>query len=399
MVSGDHFQCDHCDYEWRTKKDVGEPSMCPHCKNRYISNLSRIEREKERIRWERIRREKAYRERKRKLKEENERKIREKEEAQRKKEYEEKLIRLKKSNKWLYYLYKWRWVISIVIILFLLEVMLITCTLQYDQTENVITPSVINNLSTEYDLPNETISLSNKSNKNVQTVNVSSKIISSLNKSNKDIIKNVSVPNETTLPLNTSKVNVIKEEIPPVEIPTLIDYTQGKYSLPSTFMNYNNNWIISGVFETRIREGKGDNTLKSFIFTLRKPVGIAIPIMNGCYYVQTYHGDLAYTQGPHYMEVEGVVLNKYGFNEQGKFINFSTVACVDDGLLDMILGSSTAYLEEDFYFPKKKDIGHSMLNAIAIRRIKDDSNLYYINFGESSEIDEDKLEFLLNGLE
>jgi predicted Zn-ribbon and HTH transcriptional regulator len=44
MVSGDHFMCDSCNYEWRTRKDVGEPSVCPHCKNTCINNESESER-------------------------------------------------------------------------------------------------------------------------------------------------------------------------------------------------------------------------------------------------------------------------------------------------------------------------------------------------------------------
>ena len=33
MALGDHYVCNSCDYEWRTKKDVGEPSICPKCKD------------------------------------------------------------------------------------------------------------------------------------------------------------------------------------------------------------------------------------------------------------------------------------------------------------------------------------------------------------------------------
>ena len=62
MVSGDHYICTECKYEWRTRKDVGIPSICPHCKGHSIStfldykfDLARqkeYERQKEQIRKE-----------------------------------------------------------------------------------------------------------------------------------------------------------------------------------------------------------------------------------------------------------------------------------------------------------------------------------------------------------
>ena len=32
MVSGDHYVCNSCYYEWRTRKDVGEPYQCVKCR-------------------------------------------------------------------------------------------------------------------------------------------------------------------------------------------------------------------------------------------------------------------------------------------------------------------------------------------------------------------------------
>jgi hypothetical protein len=33
MVKGQHFICRSCIYEWRSRKDVGKPSVCPHCRS------------------------------------------------------------------------------------------------------------------------------------------------------------------------------------------------------------------------------------------------------------------------------------------------------------------------------------------------------------------------------
>lgn len=50
MVSRDHFICNLCNYEWRTRKDVGEPSVCPNYKGINICNNSKkIRKEKEKI--------------------------------------------------------------------------------------------------------------------------------------------------------------------------------------------------------------------------------------------------------------------------------------------------------------------------------------------------------------
>lgn len=40
MALRDQFVCEYCDYEWRTKKDVGEPAICPRCKKEKIINRS-----------------------------------------------------------------------------------------------------------------------------------------------------------------------------------------------------------------------------------------------------------------------------------------------------------------------------------------------------------------------
>jgi restriction system protein len=168
------------------------------------------------------------------------------------------------------------------------------------------------------------------------------------------------------------------------------------YSLSNPFMNFDYNWITEGTFEKRVRT-KGDS-LTSFIFTLRQPLLIAIPLKNGCYNVYTYHGDLAHAQGPHYIEIEGKVINKYGYNEKGKYIDFETIACVEDNFLNIILGSSTAYLEQNFTFREDGGFGHSMLNAIAIGIESSNPKMYYINLGGGNNNDNNKTTFLLNGL-
>jgi len=40
MASGDHYLCNSCKYEWRTRKDVGKPGFCPKCKWDKIVNVS-----------------------------------------------------------------------------------------------------------------------------------------------------------------------------------------------------------------------------------------------------------------------------------------------------------------------------------------------------------------------
>lgn len=54
MVLKDHFVCESCDYEWRTKKDIGEPAICPRCKKENIINKSlKIRKVEERLEKER----------------------------------------------------------------------------------------------------------------------------------------------------------------------------------------------------------------------------------------------------------------------------------------------------------------------------------------------------------
>ncbi|MBT4446959.1 hypothetical protein HOC96_06955 [archaeon] len=91
MVSGDHFICGSCDYEWRTRKDVGEPSTCPHCKKNHISNES----EKSRIARDKLRR--------------AEEKKKEKEQA----DYQKELLKLKSESKFLYFLVYCRWILFV----------------------------------------------------------------------------------------------------------------------------------------------------------------------------------------------------------------------------------------------------------------------------------------------
>jgi len=102
MVSGDHFQCS-CGYEWRTRKDVGKPSVCPHCKTTYISNLSEEERQEE-TRLERI-------EEKRRKAEQN--------------SYEKELRDLKKKSYLHYFLYRYR-VILLLILTFVVFLVIIS---------------------------------------------------------------------------------------------------------------------------------------------------------------------------------------------------------------------------------------------------------------------------------
>ncbi|MBT6773819.1 hypothetical protein HOA91_00465 [Candidatus Woesearchaeota archaeon] len=174
-------------------------------------------------------------------------------------------------------------------------------------------------------------------------------------------------------------------------------FTNEEYSLSDPFMDFNPAWIKNGTYENRVRTKEGDS-LKSFIFTLRKPLEIAIPIKNGCYVIQTYHGDLGYAQGPHYLEIEGKIINQYEYNEKGEFIDFETESCIDDNELNLILGSFTAYLEKDFDFREDGGFGHSMLNALAIGIQSNNPKMYYINFGESANYDLTKQKFLDDGL-
>jgi hypothetical protein len=95
MVSGDHYICNSCHYEWRTRKDLGEPSICPHCKSNHINNESEKSREAEAKLWRK--------EQKRK--------------AQELKDYQRKLSKLEKDSKFMYYLVTWRWILLIVGIL------------------------------------------------------------------------------------------------------------------------------------------------------------------------------------------------------------------------------------------------------------------------------------------
>lgn len=54
MVLRDHFVCESCDYEWRTKKDIGEPAVCPKCKKEIIINRSlKIRKTEEKLEKER----------------------------------------------------------------------------------------------------------------------------------------------------------------------------------------------------------------------------------------------------------------------------------------------------------------------------------------------------------
>ena len=39
MVSGDRFEC-NCGYRWVSRKEWGEPSICPKCKGHYVNNIS-----------------------------------------------------------------------------------------------------------------------------------------------------------------------------------------------------------------------------------------------------------------------------------------------------------------------------------------------------------------------
>jgi predicted Zn-ribbon and HTH transcriptional regulator len=44
MVSGDHYICGTCGYEWRTRKDVGGPHQCPKCQDSQIEEEGRRRR-------------------------------------------------------------------------------------------------------------------------------------------------------------------------------------------------------------------------------------------------------------------------------------------------------------------------------------------------------------------
>jgi len=92
MTSRDHFNCDSCGYEWRTRKDVGEPSVCPHCKSNDIANESA-----------------KYRE--------NQEEIRRAEEKREKFEldyYNKNLLKLKENNRFVYILVSTRWTLLII---------------------------------------------------------------------------------------------------------------------------------------------------------------------------------------------------------------------------------------------------------------------------------------------
>ncbi len=40
---GRAWVCDKCDYRWESKKSFGEPSVCPHCKEKHITKYSKTE--------------------------------------------------------------------------------------------------------------------------------------------------------------------------------------------------------------------------------------------------------------------------------------------------------------------------------------------------------------------
>ncbi|MBT3298250.1 hypothetical protein HN385_04950 [archaeon] len=116
MVSGDHFKC-ACDYEWRTRKDIGEPSICPRCKSTYITNVDQIRRNRKI-------KEKIKEQKRKKLKEEAEEKEfqeKRKKELEREKRIEKLINKLKKGHKFKYFLIKYRFYFLILLFVLLIS--------------------------------------------------------------------------------------------------------------------------------------------------------------------------------------------------------------------------------------------------------------------------------------
>ena len=164
-------------------------------------------------------------------------------------------------------------------------------------------------------------------------------------------------------------------------------------TLEHPFMNYDKTWLIDPPSDySRARQGD-NNSLNSFIFIYNKPLEIKIPIKNDCYEITSFHGDSTYAQGPHHFEVENIVINDLNYNEKEEYLNFTTTICIEDQFLDLTLGRSYKKEKDDY----EHSVGYSMLNALAIK--KNNSPTYYINFGKEANQDENKLLFILAGLE
>jgi hypothetical protein len=56
MVSGDNYKCYSCDYNWQTRKSIGEPAICPRCKGNTFTNTTKPIREAEQKRERKERR-------------------------------------------------------------------------------------------------------------------------------------------------------------------------------------------------------------------------------------------------------------------------------------------------------------------------------------------------------
>jgi hypothetical protein len=162
-------------------------------------------------------------------------------------------------------------------------------------------------------------------------------------------------------------------------------------TLEHPFMNYDKTWIINSPSDySRVRQGD-NSSLNSFIFIYNKPLEIKIPIKNDCYEITSFHGDSMYDQGPHHFEVENTVINDLNYNEKEEYLNFTTNVCIEDQFLDLTLGRK--YKKGNY----THNVGYSMLNALSIK--KNNSPVYYINFGKEANQDESKILFILAGLE
>ena len=164
-------------------------------------------------------------------------------------------------------------------------------------------------------------------------------------------------------------------------------------TLEKPYMDYDESWIINAGKDYQRDRIDINSSLGSFIFTYNKPLEIKIPIKNDCYIIQTFHGDNLYAQGPHYIKVENDILNEKKYNEKDEYLNFTTTVCIEDQYIDITLGKNYKDQKDEY----NHNVGFSMLNAISIK--KNNSNTYFINFGDKINKDEKKLLFILAGLQ
>jgi hypothetical protein len=369
MTSGDHFVCDSCNYEWRTRKDVGDPFQCVKCRSNNIEENGvrrrRIAREAE----ERRRREKEYLQKQIELAKLI--KQREKEKQKRKLENQKRLIFLKEHKPYLYYfhVYKWLLLVSLVVIIILSSLLILSLEADSEVSSSLKeTP-----MEAEPELIDREPAIISEATNKPQYVEKEIPI--------------VETPPEEPQPT----------EMPPeVQLPLTAEdffeqYSQGTYTLMSPFMNYNPFWIVetNGGWRDRFEDGQ---SLHSFVYSVRASTEITIPLANGCYTITTYHGDPGYAQGPHYIKVEEEIFNEESYTLKDEYIHFSKGICIQDNELNLVLGSE---LTKEYTFRGDGEEGWAMLNAVVIK--PNSGKEYVINFGPSW-FEEFKGEFLKSGI-